>query len=279
MITIRVPSLLLACSVFFVMATDALAVREARPQQLDRRVRTIMFQPDAVYKFVGHYRYQSAIEFEEDEQIKTISMGDSTAWMLNPSGNRLFLKPIEQDATTNMTLITNKRTYLFELHARETDDINDQDMTFVMRFIYSDVADNISELAALQNVNPEIQAVAELMDKSKTDLTPSDKTELAKYNYNYTLSGTDEIAPIRVFDDGDFTYFQFRKKNTELPAFFIVDDQGNEGIVNFRSRGDYVVIERVASRFTLRSGTNIVCVFNETAKPRKVPPSKFLGIF
>ena len=224
---------------------DAYAAREARPIQIDHRVRTIMYQPDAVYKYVGHYRYQTSIEFAPDEVIGTISMGDSTGWMMNPSGNRLFLKPLEQDATTNMTLITNKRVYLFELHARETDDINDKDMVFIMRFVYPD-EDNLTISRYLDTVP-----------------TPDLTKDLDKYNFNYTISGTDEIAPIRIFDDGEFTYFEFKDKNAEVPAFFWVDSNGEESLINYRTRGDYIVVERVASKYTLRHGRDIVCVFNE----------------
>ena len=183
-------------------------------------------------------------------------MGDSTAWMMNPSGNRLFLKPIEQDATTNMTLITNKHTYLFELHARDTDDINDKEMLFVMRFIYQDEFD--------------MQTVGGLND-SVPSLDIKENPE--KYNFEYTISGAESTAPIRIFDDGEFTYFQFRDKNAEVPAFFWVDAQGNESLINFRTRGDYVVVERVASKFTLRHGSDVVCVFNERRMPKKTAPS------
>ncbi len=226
-------------------AAGAQAAREARPIQIDHRVRTVMYQPDEVFKFTGHYRYQSSIEFAADEEIKTISMGDSTAWMINPSGSRLFLKPLEQDATTNMTLITDKRVYLFELHARETDDINDEGMIFIMRFIYPD-----SDLMSFGNY---LDAVP----------MPDLEHNLDKYNFNYSISGTDVIAPIRIFDDGEFTYFEFRDKNAEVPAFFWVDDNGNEALVNYRTRGDYIVVERVSKRFTLRHGPDIVCVFND----------------
>ncbi|MDE3060673.1 MAG: P-type conjugative transfer protein VirB9 [Pseudomonadota bacterium] len=228
----------------------ALALREAKPIQVDHRVRVVMYQSDQVFKFTGHYRYESAIEFGEDEQIKTISMGDSTAWMINPSGNRLFLKPVEQDATTNMTLITNKHTYLFELHARETDDIDDKDMTFVMRFMYPDQGQT-------QTVSNYLDAVP----------TPNPDDDPGKYNFKYTISGTDVIAPIRIFDDGLFTYFEFRNKNADLPAFFMVDAQGEESLINYRTRGDYIVVERVAKQFTLRHGGDIVCVFNEDWHP------------
>jgi type IV secretion system protein VirB9 len=227
-------------------AGTAHATRESRPIQIDHRVRIVMYQPDEVFKFMGHYRYQSTIEFGPDEEIKTISMGDSTAWMLNPSGNRLFLKPLEQDATTNMTLITNRHTYLFELHARDTDNIEDKDMIFVMRFIYPD--------------NNDAQIVSNYMDRVPIPDLENDKD---KYNFDYTISGPDEIAPLRIFDDGEFTYFQFRDKNADVPAFYWVDDLGNEALINYRTRGDYIVVERVTKRFTLRHGPQIVCVFND----------------
>jgi len=204
----------------------------------------ITYQPDQVYKYTGFYRYAAEIDFSADEEIKTISMGDSTAWMINPAGFRLFLKPIEQDATTNMTVITNLHTYLFELHARETDDIDDKSMVFVTRFVYPEEGDN--------------GTVSHFLDS-----VPSPESEPGLYNTKYTISGSDIIAPLRIFDDGQFTYFQFKNKNADLPAFYMVDEHGDESIINYRTRGDYIVVERVAKKFTLRHGSDIVCVFNE----------------
>jgi type IV secretion system protein VirB9 len=248
-------ALLLMALAICTVSAPAYATRESRPIQLDHRVRTIMYQPDQVFKFTGHYRYQSAIEFSEGESIQTISMGDSTAWMLNPSGNRLFLKPVEQDATTNMTVITNRRTYLFELHGRDTDDIADKDMVFVMRFIYPDSND--------------AQTVSHYLD-TVPNLDIEENRE--KYNFNYTIAGTDDIAPLRVFDDGEFTFFQFKDKNADVPAFFMVNDHGEEAVINYRTRGDYIVVERVSKRMTLRHGTDIVCVFNEAMLARSGRP-------
>lgn len=238
-----------------VASPPAFATREAKPIQVDHRVRVVVYQPDEVYKYTGHYRYASQIEFAHDEEIKTISMGDSTSWLLNPSGFRLFLKPIEQDATTNMTVITSKRTYLFELHARETDDIDDKNMVFIMRFVYPTGDDQGNTIS------------------NYLDSVPSPDSEPGKYNLKYSISGTDVIAPIRIFDDGQFTYFQFRNKNADIPAFYMVDEKGNEALINYRTRGDYIVVERVAKRYTLRHGAEIVCVFNDAWNPApKLPP-------
>ncbi len=226
--------------------SGANAAIDSRALPIDPRVRVVPYQSDQVFRMDGHYRYQSAIEFEKDEEIKTISMGDSTAWMINPSGSRLFLKPVENDATTNMTLITNKRLYLFELRAREAADISDPNMVFIMRFTYNDKNDGIGSHSYLDAV-PD----------------PDFENEPGKYNASYTISGSDEVAPLRIFDDGEFTYFQFADKNAEVPAFYWVADDDSEAMINYRTRGDYIVIERVSARFTLRHGNDIVCVFNE----------------
>jgi type IV secretion system protein VirB9 len=225
-------------------AGDAVALQASRPIATDSRIRTVRYSPNEVYKFIGHYGYQSAIEFEEGEQIQTVSIGDSTGWNLDPSGNRLFLKPIDQNAMTNLTVISNKRTYLFELHAEETKDIRDKNLVFSYRFVYP-------------------QADASALAYSSTDALPDIEGEPEKFNFNYSIRGSNVIEPIRIFDDGEFTYFEFRDKNAEIPAFFRVDTVGNEELVNFRKRGNYIVVERVDSRFTLRRGADILCVYNE----------------
>lgn len=251
-------SLAFLIAVFSIFSSGAAnATSDSHSLPVDYRVRVIPYQSDQVFKFDGHYRYQSAIEFEKDEEIKTISMGDSTAWMINPSGSRLFLKPVEQDATTNMTLITNKRVYLFELRALEASDINDPNMMFIMRFIYNDKNEGIGSHSYLDSV-PE----------------PDFEGEPGKYNANYTISGSDDIAPLRIFDDGEFTYFQFADKNAEVPAFYWVGDDNSEAMINYRTRGDYIVVERVSARFTLRHGNDVVCVFNEKKLAEKAAKNK-----
>lgn len=245
-------------SVFFVVCSllspAAFASREARPLATDPRIKTIMYSPNEVFKFTGFLGYQSSIEFGEDEEIETISMGNSISWQLSPSGNRLFLKPLDPDATTNMTLITSKHTYLFELHSEETENVADKKLTFSLRFVYPGEEEAISSSNADYSPLPDIENNPE------------------QYNFRYSIRGSDFVAPIRIFDDGRFTYFEFRDKNAEVPAFFSVDAQGNESIINFRSRGDYIIVERVSSRFTLRHGGDVVCVYNE-AMPNMSAPS------
>ena len=245
---------------FFVIAALILfcapvkAVQDSVPLSTDFRIRVVPYNQNEVFKFMGHFGYQSTIEFAPDEDIKTVSIGDSTAWQVVPNGNRLFLKPISPNPQTNMMVVTNKRSYNFELHGKETENMQDKDMIFVFRFIYPGETD------------------VSFMDKNKIP-NPAIDLNPGKYNQKYTLSGSERISPIRIFDDGEFTFFQFKDINADIPAFFMVDSEGREAIINYRTVGDYIVIERVTSQFTLRDGRDVVCVFNE-AKPLALLPEK-----
>lgn len=239
----KVSATLLFVALLFL--NPAFALREPRATSVDSRIRVMVYNPNDVFKYIGYYGYQGNIELEEGETVDTISMGDSVAWQIVPSGNRIFLKPIEEDATTNMTLITNRRMYFFELHAKKADNINDPGLMFAVKFLYPGSSGNTMDFSSHEG-------------PSAPDLSKKNQ-----YNFKYTISGSDVAAPIKIFDDGKFTYFQFKKKNAPIPAFFEVDSKGNESIINYQIVGDYVVVESVAKQYTLRYGHEITCVFNE----------------
>jgi type IV secretion system protein VirB9 len=89
--------------------------------------------------------------------------------------------------------------------------------------------------------------------------TPADRTVR---NCNYSVSGSRSIRLVRACDDGVFTYLMFAP-DASLPAFFAVEADGAESVVNYRIEGKYVVIERTASLYILRDGTEALCLFNE----------------
>ena len=102
----------------------------------DSRIKTYIYNPNEVYLLVVHYGFQSQMEFAKGEEVQTISLGDAYAWKITPLGNRLFIKPMEKNIRTNMTVLTNKRSYQFDIVAREMDDEDDADLVYVVRFYY-----------------------------------------------------------------------------------------------------------------------------------------------
>lgn len=225
------------------VASTASAEQASRPGPSDSRVLLATYRDSEVYKIVASYGFQTTIEFSHKETVETISIGDSIAWQVVPAGHRVFLKPQEPNAVTNMTVITSLRPYYFELGAKKNS--NPAAVTFLLRFTYPDGSPSV--LGVRSASRP-----ASLPAKKPTD-----------YNFNYTLTGARDIAPLRVFDDGEFTYMQFRAL-TDLPAIFLVDKDKQESVVNYRIEGPYVVIERIAGQFSLRHGSEIACVYNRS---------------
>jgi type IV secretion system protein VirB9 len=226
------------------LSPAALAEEALRPGPSDSRVLLANYRDGEVYKIVASYGFQTTVEFSDKETVETISIGDSIAWQVVPAGHRVFLKPQEPNAVTNMTVITSLRTYYFELGAKKNS--NPALVTFLVRFTYPDASSTVVDVRPTSRPAP--------FPAKK----PSD------YNFNYTLTGAREIAPLRVFDDGEFTYMQFRAL-TDLPAIFLVDKDKQESVVNYRIEGPYVVIERIATQFSLRHGSTVACVHNRSA--------------
>ena len=244
------------------MPIESFALQKSRPLPGDPRLRVITYNPAGIHHYVGYYDYQASILFEPGEKLQTLSMGgDSSAWQIQPSDSRIFIKPVSdnpEDAKTNALIVTNKRVYHFILEAAEVgpEGIDDPNLVFQTQFVYPDSATDI-----VQQYNT-----------SSKDLP--DLSEPENYHFNYTISGNETIAPLRVFDDGEFTYLQFTKKNAELPAIFMVDSEMKEALVNYRAVEDYIIIERVTSQFTLRHGNDVACIFNESKPLQRLKRKK-----
>ena len=85
----------------------------------DTRIRTEAYSPNQIVRIVGKAGIQSTIEFGDDERIENVAVGDSAAWQITPNhrASLLFVKPLTAHSRTNMTVVTDRRTYMFDLVA------------------------------------------------------------------------------------------------------------------------------------------------------------------
>jgi len=251
---------------------DAIAASSPTGVSADQRIKNIVYNENDVISLRGYYGYQTTISFATYEKIQNISIGDSVSWQVvpNKAGNILFVKPIDEYATTNMTVITDRRIYNFELTAGLAGGIRDSGITFLLKFIYpgDSVTDYSSEFIA--------PASSASFD---TDRPFAPKTEIREtaissvgaprdLNFEYSYKGGDEIAPSTVFDNGEFTYFKFRN-TSDLPAIFEVDRDRKESVVNYHLEDGYVVVESIGRQFTLRHGEDEACIFNDSFNDSK----------
>lgn len=102
----------------------------------DSRIKKYIYSANEVYLLVVHYGFQSHIEFANGETVSTLSLGDSYAWKITPLDNRLFIRPLETNIHTNMTVITNKRIYQFDLLAKDLAYGEEKDLVYQVKFAY-----------------------------------------------------------------------------------------------------------------------------------------------
>jgi type IV secretion system protein VirB9 len=99
-----------------------LAIALSAPDGLaqdDPRMVMHVYDASEIVKIHGRLGVQATISFAENELIENVAVGDSQKWQITPNkrANLLFVKPLEASAVTNMTVVTNMRTYLFDLVA------------------------------------------------------------------------------------------------------------------------------------------------------------------
>ena len=234
-------------------ATPANASEVPRAGPADPRLRTVRYDPNEVVTLKGFYGYQMVIEFGDDERLENVSIGDSLGWQVTPNrkANLLFIKPVEKDAATNMSVITNLRRYAFELTSGEASGPRDPNLIFALRFQY-----------------PQEQPAQVSVYHAPESQTPAPE----RWNLAYAFMGVTALAPARVFDDGTSTYFQWRAGQA-APAVYARNAAGEESLVNYLVRGDYVVVQEVAPEFVLRSGKSALYVRNDAfgaGQPRAI---------
>ncbi|HVQ08888.1 MAG TPA: TrbG/VirB9 family P-type conjugative transfer protein [Allosphingosinicella sp.] len=206
---------------FALAGAPASAQIRPEPGQGDPRIQSIEYDSDQVVQIQAAPGYQVTLELGSDEQIENVAVGDSGAWQVtaNRAGSRLFVKPIQAGVTTNMTVVTNVRTYAFELVPLFG---ASAEMAFTIRFRYPAPATALAS------------AEAELIVEGR-----------------YRLSGERTLRPSRISDDGRHTYIEF-PRDQAIPAIYAVDDRGQESLVNGMMRDDLFVIDSVVPRIVFR---------------------------
>jgi type IV secretion system protein VirB9 len=241
------------------LAATALAL--AMPlSAADRRLVSRLYNADEVIQLDGQAGVQASIAFAEDEHIENVAVGDSSSWQITPNkrANLLFVKPLAARARTNMTVITDRRTYFFDLVAAPAGK-----PVYLLRFKYPEEPKTEEQLAAVPALNAQEARVAE----GEKVLDP------AQLNFAWAKRGEARLLPAQVYDDGTATYLSW-SQGVSLPAILIRDEKGAEGPVNYAVRGDVIVIEGVPALIQLRAGKNSAQLeFRGPARPVAAPPA------
>lgn len=218
----------------------------------DPRLVERLYSADEVVTIQGHTNVQATIRFAEDEHIENVAVGDSQKWQITPNrrANLLFVKPLTERAATNMTVVTDKRTYLFDLVASPAN----RNPLYVLSFTYPE------EPEAVQQAEAEAEKPNSVELAAATD--PYAVVDPAKLNFAWKTRGDAKLLPASIYDDGNATFLTW-SAGTPLPAILIKNQKGAEGPVNYAVRGEAIVVEGVPREIILRSGEDSATLLNQ----------------
>ena len=209
----------------------------------DARIRSRIFLPTQVVQLHGWVGYHIDLEFESGESFVSLAGGDLDGITYGTIDNHLVIKPRAAGVKTNLTVVTNRRTYIFDyVVSSGVPDIND-DVIYSLRFVYPGVSSGPSNN----------QQVAEDFSKS---------SDPASRNYDYWYCGEPALQPVAASDDGIHTRLRFGPR-AEIPAIFIKSDDGAESLLNYSVDGGDIIIHRTARRLILRRGKLVGCITNK----------------
>ncbi|WP_051540969.1 TrbG/VirB9 family P-type conjugative transfer protein [Ahrensia sp. 13_GOM-1096m] len=236
---------LLTAILLSALALPISAFAEQRPTPLpaDGRIKQFVYNENTVYRLDMHTNFISTVQFGKSEVVESIQVGDSASWQIIrlKRGDVISIKPLNNDAITNMTVYTDRRVYSFELRAHRGAAGHHKNHNFRTTFKYPTAV--VSEYSGSQSKRGR--------------------------NFDYRLAGKSTFAPIEVFDNGKQTFFTFPDAGP-LPAIFRVGKGGKEYIVNSRTSGRQIIVDGVNELWTVRIGKEAICVANGPVRVRNI---------
>jgi type IV secretion system protein VirB9 len=224
----------------------------------DNRIRSLAYDSDRIVQILGKAGIQSTIQFAPDERIENVAVGDSSKWQITPNrrASLLFVKPLAARSRTNMTVVTDRRTYMFDLVAGD----KSTTAVYALKFSYP------NEKPVQAAPNPAQQAQAGTLAAAQPPMTAD------RLHFDWQSRGYGKLVPSRVFDDGTAVYLSWNRE-TPLPAILTMSENRKEGPLNYRMSGEYIVISPIPQNMVLRYGNRMAMLWTtrRIAPPQAAP--------
>lgn len=175
------------------------------------------FEENIMYAIFTAVGKTTDICFQKGESIESIVAGDTANWIIaqeNAAGyQHLFIKPKYSGLSANLTVLTNKRAYWFDLKSWEK--------TFMPGCKFQYPNDHIKK-----NENPQKESIIHYM--------PDDLA----YNFAVKTECKDCIKPLSISENvrigKTYIIMPEETRHKSLPVLFDINQNGKEEITNYR---------------------------------------------
>src|SRR5580700_3352712 len=206
------------------------------------------FADGALYQVYSAPGQVTDIALQEGEQLVgsgPVAAGDTVRWIIGDTESgtaaakkvHILVKPTRPDVITNLVINTDRRTYHMELRSTER-----------------------TYMASVSWIYPQDQLIALRRQSALADAAAPVETNLDINNlrFRYAIEGDNPPwRPLHAFDDGKKVYIEFPRgiSQGEMPPLFIVGPEGKTSeLVNYRVRGNHMVVDRLFAAAELRLG-------------------------
>lgn len=230
-------------------------IPKAVPVAKESRIVRYTYSPDVIFRILALPTLHTHIELGEDEGLKEEPMiGDRKQWVVSGGPRNIYVKPLQEDIDTSLTIVTNKRVYQFQLIAGKKNGQVFQKVTF-----------DYPDRDAAVKLRQEVELVKDTTEQARLDnQIVGPDVDPNNLNFDFAIVGKAEFKPTSVYTDGKFTWL--RLPNTQdTPAVFLIDEHGNPSLINYKTKDNLIIVERSASQLLLKLGAAEVRVIKRPA--------------
>lgn len=202
-----------------------------------------VYNENSMYTIYCRVNYLTTIFLQPGEEVTYVAGGDTARWSKasavtgSSEGQRtvIYIKPFSLGLKTNLVINTNKRTYNINLYSAK------EWYNPVVKWLYpqDDIMKNI------------------VKTQSEEEMTLTDPRNL---NYKYSVNTKKySFVPSVIFDDGKKTFLVMNSNLQELPSFYIKDGK-KLLLVNYRVKGNYLIVDRTFKEGILRVGEKEITI-------------------
>lgn len=230
-----------AAPVARVEAANRAAVREPSAEGYLNASQIYAWSEAAIYRLYAAPEQVSDIALEPGEALISVAAGDTARWVIGDttSGSgvtrrtHILVKPSATGLRTNLVVTTDRRVYHVQLESTARSAMASVSWTYPQE-----------GMIAFGARQPQPSSVAA-------------GVAIESLNFGYRIDGDRaEWRPVRAFDDGRQVFIEFPPAidTVEAPPLFVLGNEGNTELVNYRVRGRYYVVDHLFTAAELRLG-------------------------
>lgn len=212
-------------------------------------VQVYPFADGALYQLYAAPGQVTDVALEPGEQLVgsgPVAAGDTVRWIIGDTESgtgaskrvHILVKPSRPDLLTNLVINTDRRTYHLEMRSAER-----TYMASVSWFYAGD------QLIALRGQNARAEAAQPVAAGIDIDAL----------NFRYAIEGDNPPwRPLRAYDDGRQVFIEFPRGivQGEMPPLWVIGAEGGAELVNYRVRGNHMIVDRLFAAAELRLGSD-----------------------